>query len=324
MRGKIVLEEHFAIPDTLGDSEQYAPPGKWRDLERRLLDFDGERIEQMEANGVEFAILSLNAPAVQAIADPVAAARVARKANDALAAAVARRPNRLSGFAALAMQDVDAAIAELERAVVDLGLKGALVNGYSQVGDSRTAVYLDDARYAPFWETVERLDVPFYLHPRDPMPESAFVYRGHPWISGSAWAFGVETATHALRLMASGLFDRRPGLKLILGHLGEGLPASIWRLDHRIANAPRGIPAKQPMSHYLRNNCYLTTSGNFSTPTLLGAIAEIGADRIMFSIDYPFDPHAPGASWIDTAPIPDDDRRKIARGNAVRLFGLDL
>ena len=127
---------------------------------------------------------------------------------------------------------------------------------------------------------------------------------------------------HALRLMASGLFDTHPGLTMILGHLGEGLPSSVWRIDHRLSKSPRGIPARRTMSAYLRSNVYLTTSGNFRTPTLLNAIAEVGVERILFSVDYPFEDTADAAAWFDAAEISDDDRRKIGRENAAALFRL--
>jgi 2,3-dihydroxybenzoate decarboxylase len=222
------------------------------------------------------------------------------------------------------MQDPDAAAAELTRAVGELGLKGVVVNGFSQVDDPETVVYCDDARYAGFWATLAELGVPFYLHPRDPLPGWTRFYDGHPWLRGASWAFGVETATHALRLMASGLFDRHPTLTVILGHLGESLPYVVWRADHRIAKRPRNIPARRRFAEYLRSNFYLTTSGNFHTPPLLDAITEVGADRILFSVDYPFEECVEAASWFDAAEIAEQDRRKIGRTNAVKLFGLKL
>src|SRR4029077_6192330 len=142
----------------------------------------------------------------------------------------------------------------------------AMVNGFSQVGDPSTVVYLDDLRYRPFWAKVEELNGPLYLHPRDPLPSREPIYQGHPWFMGSAWAFGVETALHALRLMGSGLFDQYPKVNVILGHLGEGIPYSVWRLDHRISRTPRGIPAKRKMAEYLESNFYLTVSGDYRTP----------------------------------------------------------
>jgi gamma-resorcylate decarboxylase len=320
--GKIALEEHFALPETLADSTPYASGGSWSLLEQRLLDREGHRLAEMDAHGIAYTILSLNSPAVQAIPDRARATEVARRANDALAHTIARRPDRFGGFAALPLQDPDAAAAELTRAVRELGFKGALVNGFSQVEDPATVAYYDHPSYAAFWEQVEKLQVPFYLHPREPLPEREPVYEGHPWLLGPAWAFAAETALHALRLMCSGLFDRHPGLTIILGHLGEGLPYNAWRLDHRIAKMPRGIPARKSITEYLRSNVYLTTSGNFRTPTLIDAIAEVGAERILFSIDYPFEDTVDATSWFDAAEISDADRLRIGRTNAARLFGL--
>ena len=163
------------------------------------------------------------------------------------------------------MQEPEAAILEAQRCVADLGFVGALVNGFSQVGDEETVVYLDDARYDAFWAEFAKLERPFYLHPRDPLASRSRIYEGHPWLLGSAWAFGVETATHALRLMGSGLFDRHPELQVILGHHGEGLPFLIWRVDHRVATAPRGLAIKKSFQDYFRQNFYITTSGSFRT-----------------------------------------------------------
>jgi 2,3-dihydroxybenzoate decarboxylase len=322
MTGKIAIEEHCAIADTLRESAEYAVPGQLNVLERRLLDMDGERLSEMDEHGIGFAVLSINAPGVQSVFDRALAIDVARRGNDALAAAVSRHPNRYAGFAALPMQDPDAASAELARAVNDLGFKGAMVNGFSQVGDSDTIIYYDDPIYRPFWATVAQLGVPFYLHPRDPLPNRMPIYDGHPWLRGASWAFGVETATHALRLMASGIFDAHPKLTVILGHLGEMLPYNIWRFDHRVTKRPREIPAKRRFGEYLRSNFYVTTSGNFHTPTLTCAIAEMGADRVLFSVDYPFEEVVDAAAWFDKAEISESDRVKIGRTNAAKLFGI--
>jgi 2,3-dihydroxybenzoate decarboxylase len=325
MQGKIGLEEHFAIPDTLADSKGFLADDTWPELEKRLLDLQDYRLRQMDAHGMQMMLLSLNAPAVQAIPDPRRAAQVARRANDFLAGEVAKRPERFQGLAALAMQDPDGAARELVRCVKELGFRGALVNGFSQITDPNSMVYLDDKRYRGFWAECERLDVPFYLHPRNPLPSAAQIYEGHPWLLGPTWAFGQETAVHALRLMASGLFDAHPRLQVILGHLGEGLPYSIWRVDNRNAwtKAPPRYPAKKKLGEYFQENFYLTTSGNFRTQTLIDAMLEVGADRIMFSTDWPFENVDHAALWFDACPISEDDRRKIGRGNAVRLFRLE-
>jgi gamma-resorcylate decarboxylase len=320
MNRKIALEEHFAIEDTVGNSKQFMPDDQWSELSARLLDFHDKRLGFMDRHGVEMMIVSLNAPAVQAIPDVDRAIEVARRANDCLASHVARRPDRFAGLAALPMQDPEAAIVELRRSVEDLGLIGALVNGFSQRDHEDTALYYDLPQYWPFWAELERLDVPFYLHPREPLPSQRRIYEGHPWLLGPVWAFAAETSMHALRLMASGVFDKYPGLKIILGHLGEGLPYSIWRADHRIRKYSHGIPAKKPLAEYLCANFYLTTAGNFRTQTLIDAILEVGADRILFSADYPFEEVGEAAEWFDSASISEPDRVKIGRMNAARLF----
>ncbi len=326
MDRKIALEEHFAIEDTLQDSAGFLPDVVWDELSARLLDIQDRRVREMDAHGVETMILSLNAPAIQAIPDRAAATALARKANDYLAEEVAKRPDRFQAFAALAMQDPDAACEEYERCVTQLGFRGALVNGFSQIDDPDTAVYLDLPQYRPFWALVEKLDMPFYLHPRNPIPSMAQIYEGHPWLLGPTWAFGQETAVHALRLMGSGLFDAHPKLKIILGHMGEGLPYSIWRVDHRngwtLDKAAPKYPAKRKLGEYFRENFYLTTSGNFRTQTLIDAILEIGSDHLLFSVDWPFENVDHAADWFDAATIAEGDREKIGRSNAARLFKL--
>jgi len=263
MQGKIALEEHYAIDDTLGDSAGYLPEETWGELSGRLLDIEGRRIDEMDQNGVEMMILSLNAPAVQAIPDRIKANEIARKSNDMLAEWVQRNPGRFRGFAALPLQDVDMACAEMERCVQELGFVGALVNGFSQIETEESAVYYDLPQFAPFWDVMATLDVPFYLHPRNPLPSMAQIYDGHPWLLGPTWAFGQETAVHSLRLMASGLFDKHPNLQIVLGHMGEGLPYSIWRVDNRNkwVGDQRGYPAEKMLGDYFQNNFYITTSG---------------------------------------------------------------
>jgi 2,3-dihydroxybenzoate decarboxylase len=278
----------------------------------------------MDAAGIEIMIASLNAPAIQAIPDIKRATEVTREANDVLAREIAKRPDRFVGVAALAMQDPDNAAAELERCVKDLGFRGALVNGFSQVGSPDTAVYYDLPQYRTFWRVVERLDVPFYLHPRNPLPGSVRGYEGHDWLLGPNWAFHAETAVHALRLIGSGLFDELPRLQIILGHLGEGLPYYLWRIDNRNSwmKAPHKYAARKPVADYFRANFHVTTSGHFSTPAMIDAVAELGVDRVMFSVDYPFEDMGEAAAWFDKAEIGETDRRKIGRTNAIKLFKL--
>ena len=323
MQGKIALEEHFAIEATLGDSQVFGAH-VWQELRHRLLDIQDTRLKMMDQGGVEMMILSLNAPAVQAIADTKQAIAVAREANDVLAEQCAKRPDRFAAFAALPMQDPDAAIAELRRCVKDLGFKGAMVNGFTENETPDAAIYYDLPQYKPFWRAVEQLDVPFYLHPRNPLPGWSKIYQGHGWLMGPNWAFNAETSVHALRIIGSGIFDECPSLKIVLGHLGEGIPALLWRIDHRNGwmKAPHKYTAKKSVADYFRAHFHLTTSGNFSTSALAQAIAEMGADRVMFSIDWPFEDVVEGCEWIDGISMPEADRKKIARDNARALFKL--
>ena len=198
-----------------------------------------------------------------------------------------------------------------------------MVNGFSQVGDAENVVYYDAPQYTDFWANAAALGKPFYMHPRDPLPSREPIYDGFPWLTAATWAFAVETSIHALRLMTSGLFDRNPALQMILGHLGEGIPFNVWRVDHILQKAPRGLPCKRSVGEYLRENVYVTTSGNFRTQTLLSSMLEMGSDRIMYSVDYPFETHDEASQWFDTCSISETDRVKIGRENARRLFGLE-
>ena len=322
---KIAIEEHFAIEDTMGDSAAYATAGKeaWQKLSSNLSDLTKQRIEQMDATGIELSILSLNSPAIQGIYDKGRAVEAARRSNDVVANAIAKHSDRFHSFAALPMQDPDEAIKELIRCVKELGFVGALINGFSQIGEEDTSYYLDIPKYRPFWAEVEKLDVPVYLHPREPLSSQQRAYKGHPWLLGAAWAFGVETATHALRLIGSGLFDEHPRLKVVIGHLGEGLPFSIWRFEHRNLVDPRGLNLKKKASLYFYANFYVTTSGNYRTQALINTILEMGADHILYATDYPFESMVEAEEWFRAIDISLDDQIKIGRLNTVKLFRLE-
>ncbi|WP_419690048.1 amidohydrolase family protein [Burkholderia theae] len=229
MKGKIVLEEHLTTEqnNNLWDaSGEAARNGEayMKDVDARLLDAD-RRIEEMDRNSIDIAVLSLTSPGAQSILDRTKAVDFARWTNDHVAEHfTSRHPGRLYAFATVALQSPVDAADELERAVKTLGMRGALINGYTNIGDADTAQYLDEEPVWEFWERVDRLGVPVYLHPREPLPGQQRIYAGYPSLVGSAWGFAHETATHSIRLMLSGLFDRYPNLNVILGHLGEGLP----------------------------------------------------------------------------------------------------
>ena len=317
--GKIALEEHFALPGAIDDSYAFLPTTESR---FQLQDMGSGRIAEMDRGGVELCILSHVEPVIQALPNASEAIAMSRRSNDYLAEHITKYPKRLKGFAALPMQDPQAAAQELTRCVKELGFCGALVLGFSQIGDVDSAVFYDLPQYRPFWATVQQLDVPFYLHPRFPLATRLQAYEGHQWLAGSTWAFAVDTATHALRLMGSGLFDEYPKLRVILGHLGEGLPFQIWRVDHRLSRLGLRTKGRLSMSQYLRENFYVTTSGNFRTQALTDVILEVGADRVLYSVDHPYEDMGEAAEWFDHAPISEPDRVKIAHGNARQLFHL--
>lgn len=315
---KIALEEHFMAPGFQAYSKgylQHIDAAVMADLAKRLADFDDIRIGEMDRAGIDFTVLSQTGPGVQGETDRAAAIGRARENNDFLAAQVARHPTRFAGFAALPMHDPVTAADELERAVKQLGFKGALVNGHTQ------GMYYDDPAYDAFWERMQELDVPMYLHPTDAyvMPH---VYAGHPEISGAAWGWGVETASHALRLVFSGVFDRFPRLKIILGHMGEGLPFQRWRFDSRFAVYSHGIRLAKKPSEYIGSNIVITTSGVCSPAALSGAIAEMGAEAVLFSVDYPYESTAIAADFIEQAPMDDATRSLVCHGNAERILKL--
>jgi 2,3-dihydroxybenzoate decarboxylase len=314
----IALEEHFIVPCLASYLESAMPkvrPEAREQLLAELADFGERRLAAMDAGGVGQAVLSISGPGVQAEPDAAVATRLAREANDLLAAAVQRRPQRYAGFAHLAMQDPAGAADELERTVVDLGFVGAMVNGHTN------GVYLDDPRYAPFWERMQALDVPLYLHPGDSFA-LPYVLKGCDELLKPVWEWTTETATHFLRLVFSGVFDRYPRLKIILGHMGETLPFVLWRLDSRAAFIYGGRPLAEPPSAYLKRNLYVTTSGECSDAPLIATLASLGDDHVLYSIDYPYEDSGTARRFLENAAISDGIRDKVGRLNAARLLRL--
>ncbi|MGW7094678.1 amidohydrolase family protein [Streptomyces sp. NPDC054874] len=316
----IGLEEHFVTPELEGygaGSASIIQPEKWREASRRLLDITGERLAEMDAAGLDMQVLSLNSPGIQAETDPAMAVAQAAAVNDLLAGVVREHPERFAGFAALPLQDPQAAAKELDRSVTELGMRGALVNAHTQ------GRYLDDPELRVVWERAEALDVPLYLHPANGVG-TPHVIEGHPELVGPMWSWGTETASHFLRCVFGGVFDDFPGAKLLLGHMGEGLPYVMWRLDsrweyhnHHGVELARGNP-----SEYLRHNLYITTSGVCSAPPLLCALLALGPDRILFGTDYPFEDMATATEFLASAPVSEADRAKISHLNAEQLLGL--
>jgi 2,3-dihydroxybenzoate decarboxylase len=325
---KIAVEEHFDVLGMLArdrDEDLQSlvkamdyDAGWMRIVGSRLRDFGADRLAGMDASGISVAILSHTVPGVQGIVDPDAAATAAREINDRLADHVKTRPDRYAGFASIAVHDPDVAARELERAVTRLGMKGAMINGYTNTKDPQRVDYLDDPKFLPFWAAAAALGAPIYLHPRPALDQR--IYEGHSELIGATWGFAPEAATHALRLIYSGLFDRFPSLTVILGHLGETLPYFSWRIQHCFEYNPSDKKVQRRLQDYLCENFYVSTSGIFSDQALIGALLTIGADRILFACDYPYEVMEPAARWIERAAISEGDRKKIAAGNARRLF----
>ncbi|MFB8416133.1 amidohydrolase family protein [Streptomyces albidoflavus] len=316
----IGLEEHFVTPELAAygaGSASIAQPDRWREASRRLLDLTGERLAEMDAAGLDMQVLSLNSPGIQAEPDAATAVTQAAAVNDLLAGVIADHPDRFAGFAALPLQDPKAAARELDRAVGELGLRGALVNAHTQ------GRYLDDPQLRIVWEHAEGLGVPLYLHPANGVG-TPHVLDGHPELTGPMWSWGNETASHVLRLVFGGVFDDFPEAKLLLGHMGEALPYVLWRLDSRWGfHNHHGVElAREKPSDYLRHNLYITTSGVCDAPPLLCALLALGSEHILFGTDHPFEEMAVATEFLRTAPVSEADRAKIAHLNAERLLGL--
>ncbi|GAA2530912.1 amidohydrolase family protein [Mycolicibacterium diernhoferi] len=317
----IALEEHFLTGDLAHYSDatrELAQPQVWQDASKRLTDLAEQRLADMDAAGVDVAVLSLTAPGIQAEPDPQVAVARAAEANDFLAGLIAANPTRYRGFAALPLQNPDAAANELQRAVEQLGLCGALVNAHT------LGSYLDAPPLRVVWERAEALDVPLYLHPANGF-DTPHVIGGHPELIGPMWSWGTDTATHALRLIFGGVFDDFPGAKLLLGHMGESLPYSLWRLDSRWDwHRHHGIELElEHPSKYLRRNLYVTTSGVCDDAPLLCALSALGPEHVLFATDYPYEDIRTATAFLAGAPIGVDDRAKISHRNAERLLHID-
>lgn len=318
---KIALEEHFISPDFLQDTQKVdfanMNPENAVDFQNRLLDFDDLRIKAMDEADIEISVLSLTDPGIQGISDTNIAIELAGKTNDFLAERISKNPNRFRGFACLPLQDPTYAAKELERCVRQHGFVGGLINGQTQ------GSYLDEQKFHPFWKKVQELDVPIYLHPGNPQHSPAS-YKDQHELAGPLWGWTVETGTHALRMVFSGLFDLYPGIKIILGHMGETIPYLLWRLDSRwkIIKHPKEL--QKPPSQYIKENFYVTTSGMCSNGPLACAIQELGEERVMFSVDYPYESSKTAAQFIERAPLNKKVLDNICYENARRVLNLKV
>jgi len=314
----IALEEHFTVEDlkalpTLRDFPVPYAPNLMTDWEARSPDFTQWRLPDMDAHGVTLQVLSLMAPGIQALRDDGIAVSTAKAANDYLATITAKYPSRFRGFAALPLQDPEAAAQELRRCVNDLKFCGALVN------DHTNGHYLDEPQFLPVWKALEELDVPLYIHPGAAPLDQWNLLNGYPQLRGAAWEFQAQAGGHALRLVHGGVFDRHPKARIILGHMGEFLPFQLWRLDSRYRILKDQKLERLP-SEYFGSNIFITTSGVFSPAALAGAVLAVGEDAILFSIDYPYESTELAVSFLHSAPLSRSAREKIAWRNAEQLL----
>lgn len=315
-----LLAAVFDSPTVSRDPSKAPPPVSNRDAGARLLlpnllDLDDGRLANMDASGVDMHVLSLGLPGVQ-LFDADQAVALARLSNDRLSEAIGRHPTRFAGLGSFAPQDPGQAAREMERSVQTLKLNGFLVNSHTANG------YLDEQRFWPVLEAAEALGAPLYIHPRAPSDGMAAPFRDYR-LEGAIWGYGIEAGTHALRLMLSGVLDRFPKLQIVLGHMGEALPFWLWRLDFMGAPGARAGRGNQlKPSEYFKRNFSITTSGVEDPLALRFCIDKLGIDSVMWAIDYPFQPTAPAVAFIDTAPLTDVEREKVAHGNAERIFGI--
>ena len=328
----IAVEEAWACPEWMEEMRRLPAAGLEADevsafhvlshigdIHARLVDMD-LRLKTMDEHGVDMHVLSLTAPGVQSFA-PDLALRVARLTNDRLAAIVRGNSRRYAALASIPPQDVPGAVAEIHRARRELGLNGIIINSHTR------GEYLDDRKYWPVFEAAVETGAPVYIHPRTPNPQMAPLFREYA-LWGAIYGFGAETGLHLIRLISSGLFDAYPQLRVVIGHMGEGLPYWFYRIDHMhrnmtvLAKVPMRPVLKRMPSEYFRSNIAITTSGVNWHEALLFARRTVGADNIMFAIDYPYERTEDAVGFIRSAPLDADDMAKITHRNAERIFGI--
>ncbi len=329
---RIPTEEAFSVPEQMdamrkvvAEASDYHPDlYLWNItlgggvIHDRLLDLDCERIEIMDKAGIDMQLLSLTSTGVQMM-DSDTANAVARTANDRLAEAIKRHPGRYAGLATVAPQSPEAAALEVERSINDLKLNGIIINSHTD------GEYLSEEKYRPILEAIEACKVPLYIHPRCPGPLHAPAYRADH-LEFATWGYAAETGLHGLRLITGGVFDRFPDLTVVLGHMGEGIPYWFYRIDDRIEMevkmGMRRRPLNKKPSEYFRKNFAITTSGVNWNPPLEYCVSVLGADKVMFAVDYPYQETFEAVNWMNDAPISDEDKKLIFGANAERVFGI--
>lgn len=319
----IAIEEHFITPmyrDKVAANEfrnfylTSRSEQLGHDIVEQNADLGAKRLAHMDAAGVDVQVLSFGSPGPQGFAADVAIP-MAKDANDRAYATVQAHPDRFAAFAALPTADPQAAAKELERCVTKLGFKGAMIHGHTQ------GAFLDEKKFWPIFEAAQALDVPIYLHPTLAHPGALESYfRGYEELARAGWGFAIDTSCHFLRIVFAGVFDAYPKLRIILGHLGEGLPFAMHRLNDHTARAAARRGLKRAPIDYLRENLLVTTSGNWYEPAFVCTLLALGADNILFAIDWPYEPNVTGMEFLKKLSISEADREKIAHGNAERIL----
>lgn len=332
--GKIAIEEH--VGNSLFSGTYTTPFVNYTnevnfddtvyvaDVVNRITNIDS-RVAAMDAANISKTVLLFGAPGIQGIFNTSYATYAAKYVNDELSRLYkhGNYSGRFDFWCSNALQDPPSAAIELERCVKELGGIGSFVGGYTNNGSANNVVYLDDPVNRVFLEKVVELDVPIYLHPRTPPPDQQRVYKDYEFLAGSSWGFSSETAAHALRLMIAGVFDEFPSLKIILGHCGEGLPFYLPRINQRMRHFTHYWAGQQTMQYYWENNFYVTTSGVQDAGTLMETLKWTGEDRVMFSIDYPFEDDTEISSWFDRLEMNTHTKKKLGYENARRILKLD-
>ena len=318
----ITLEEHFfanSFREHMNKNNRGGSMPGGPGLQAKLSDLSSTRLQDMDASGIDFQVISHSVIDTSWLSTKENI-ELTRAANDQLAEAIAAHPDRLAGFAMLPMSDPTAAVVEMKRAISSLGFKGIMVNG------TTNGLFLDDSSFLPILEQAVALNVPVYIHPAEPPAavRNAYYLGFEPqvnfFLSTSSWGWHSETAIHALRLILSGVFDRLPTLQVIIGHMGEMIPFMLDRINNTLAPAARNLQRRLP--DYFLQNFSITTSGFFTDPPLLLALQVMGADRILFSVDYPYSTNEQGRTFLDHASISPADKEKISHLNAERLLHL--
>lgn len=288
-----------------------------RQVNPKLNDMGEGRLKEMAKDGIDMQVVSLYQPPHIQRFETEIAKKWAKSTNDELAVACKKYPDKFVGLAAVPMQSPKDAVEELERAITKLGLKGLCL-----VSNAREE-YFDDKKYWPVFEKTVQLDVPVYLHPTTLSSQIAKGFDAGPALNGPAMGYSTEVALHVMRLIYAGLFDKYPKLQMILGHMGEGLPYFLPRLDFLWMRSRMDRPAiKKKPSDYIKNNITACTSGMFFQPALLCTYLALGPERVAFAVDYPPEDNTLAVAFIKAAPISDEDKEKICHGNVERLFKL--